>query len=453
VKYSVITFGCRVNQADSLEFEEELRAGGAVSASPEGADLVVVNTCSVTATADQGARQTIRRVARDNPHARIVVTGCYATRRPDEIAALPNVAQVICNDDKPQLLQLIRREGTAGITENAERFFLSALSAPSAVPSDGDGPCGAAIEPGVAGRTAFTLRVQTGCAEPCSYCIIPSTRGAPRSVPVAGVLREVGRVAAAGFKEIALTGVHLGSYGRDLEPRSSLFELLCHIEGWSASLSGERRNRRDVLFRISSLEPMDCSREIVDLVATSDRFAPHFHLPLQHASDRVLTAMRRPYTIDYYASLVAGIRAQIPHASIGSDIIVGFPGETDDDFEQLASYLERSPLTHVHVFPYSDRPGTAASTMGGRAPGTVIRERARRVREIGARLTERFRASQIGTTHRALTLEDGAVAVTGNYLKVQIPAGLARNEWITLNVIAARGGVMEGEVLRISNRG
>jgi threonylcarbamoyladenosine tRNA methylthiotransferase MtaB len=277
--------------------------------------------------------------------------------------------------------------------------------------------------------------VQTGCAEPCSYCIIPSTRGAPRSVPVADVLREVERVAAAGFKEIALTGVHLGSYGRDLDPRSSLIELLLELE------------RRDALFRISSLEPMDCSREIVDLVATSDRFAPHFHLPLQHASDRVLAAMRRPYTIDYYASRVDGIRAQIPHASIGSDIIVGFPGETDDDFEQLASYLEGSPLTHVHVFPYSDRPGTAASAMGARAPGAMIRDRARRVREIGARLTERFRASQIGTTHRALTLEDGALAVTGNYLKVQIPAGRIRNEWITIQVISARGGILKGEVL------
>jgi threonylcarbamoyladenosine tRNA methylthiotransferase MtaB len=181
---------------------------------------------------------------------------------------------------------------------------------------------------------------------------------------------------------------------------------------------------------------MDCSREIVDLVAVSDRFAPHFHLPLQHASDRVLAAMRRPYTIDYYASLVSDIRSRIPHASIGSDIIVGFPGETDDDFDQLASYLERSPLTHIHVFPYSDRPGTVASTMGGRAGGPVIRERARRVREIGARLAQRFRASQIGTTHCALTLEDGSLAVTGNYLKVRIPPGHGRNEWVRLRLVS-----------------
>src|SRR6266851_4414504 len=174
MKYSVITFGCRVNQADSLGFEENLRAAGAVTSPPGEADLVVVNTCSVTATADQGARQTIRRIARENPAARIVVTGCYATRRPDEVAALPNVAQVVRNDDKPRLLQLLMTAPCdAGFAlSTAERF------------AGGDGSCGAAIEPGVAGRTAYTLRVQTGCSEPCSYCIIPSTRGRPRSVRI-----------------------------------------------------------------------------------------------------------------------------------------------------------------------------------------------------------------------------------------------------------------------------
>src|SRR3954471_11050784 len=181
MKYAVVTFGCRVNQADSLGFEEELLASGAIAAAPQDADLVVVNSCSVTATADQGTRQTIRRIARDNPRARIVVTGCYATRRPDEVAALPNVERVVSNDDKPRLIQLLRRR--EGNTEHAENDVFSAIVARSAVPSErGDGPCGATIEPGVAGRTAFTLRVQTGCAEPCSYCIIPSTRGAPRSV-------------------------------------------------------------------------------------------------------------------------------------------------------------------------------------------------------------------------------------------------------------------------------
>jgi threonylcarbamoyladenosine tRNA methylthiotransferase MtaB len=418
-----------------------------------------VNTCSVTATADQGARQTIRRVARGNPRARIVVTGCYATRRPDEVAALPNVVRVVKNDDKPTLVPVIRdlvrgvRLQLLPVIVGADRCVGPVADTPvrpyeMCTTADrfgnGEGGCGAAIEPGVAGRTAFTLRVQTGCAEPCSYCIIPSTRGAPRSVPIDDVLREIDRVTAAGFKEIALTGVHLGSYGRDLQPPSSLEALLRALVR-RAPLFGVPC---DVLFRISSLEPMDCSREIVDLVATSDRFAPHFHLPLQHASDRVLAAMRRPYTIDYYASLVDDIRARIPHASIGTDIIVGFPGETDDDFEQLATYLERSPVTHVHVFPYSDRPGTPASAMGDRAPGAVVRDRARRVREIASRLTERFRRSQIGTTHRALTLDDGTVAVTGNYLKVEIPDGLSRNEWITVRISAVSPHAIDAEILR-----
>jgi threonylcarbamoyladenosine tRNA methylthiotransferase MtaB len=409
MKYSVITFGCRVNQADSLGFEEQLLAGGASATTPEAADVVIVNTCSVTASADQGARQTIRRVARSNPSAQIVVTGCYATRRPDELAQLPNVVRIVPNDDKPKLITLIGRDG-------------------------GDGPCGAALEPGVAGRTAFTLRVQTGCAEPCSYCIIPSTRGAPRSVPLADVLREVDRVVDAGFKEIAITGVHLGSYGRDLPTPSSLTHLLRAFD----------ERRRDVLFRISSLEPMDCTRGVVELVAASARFAPHFHLPLQHASDVILKAMRRPYTIEQYAALVSDIRARMPGASIGSDIIVGFPSETDDQFEQLATYLEGSPLTHLHVFPYSDRAGTPASAMPGKVPGAVVRERARRVREIGQRLSARFRASQIGTVHRALTLEDGLLAVTGNYLKLRIPAGRARNEWVELRVTSEH----DGELLR-----
>ena len=446
MKYSVITFGCRVNQADSLGFEEEFLACGGEAARIEEADVVVVNTCSVTASADQAARQTIRRVTRVNPNARIVVTGCYATRRPDQVRDLPNVVRVVPNDDKPRLVSL------PGLS-TAERF------------GDGEGSCGATIEPGVAGRTAFTLRVQTGCAEPCSYCIIPTTRGEPRSVPLDRVLREVERVASAGFKEIVLTGVHLGSYGRDLTPSSSLIELLLALDGFCTRGRSEDRplpkipigvdsarpsglgdsltsevgrarssGRDEVLFRISSLEPMDCTPDIVDLVTASECFAPHFHLPLQHASNRVLSAMRRPYTIEYYRDLVARIRERIPNASIGSDVIVGFPGETDEDFDCLESYLQQSPLTHLHIFPYSDRPGTVAAQLPGKIHGSVVRERSRRLRSISERLSRQFRESQIGRMHRALTIDDGAVAVTGNYLKVKIPPGRARNEWITVKV-------------------
>jgi threonylcarbamoyladenosine tRNA methylthiotransferase MtaB len=419
----VITFGCRVNQADSLGFEEDFLACGGTAAAPEDSDVVVVNTCSVTASADQAARQTIRRVARLNPDAKIIVTGCYATRRPDEVASLPNVLRVVPNDEKPQLLSLLRPE-----LSTSDRF------------GDGEGSCGAVIRPGVAGRTAFTLRLQTGCSEPCSYCIIPTTRGVPVSVPVERVLQEAGRVRAAGFKEIALTGVHLGSYGRDLNPRSSLIELLRALD---EQVHGVRR-QADLLFRISSLEPMDCTSDVVDFVAGSDRFAPHLHLPLQHASDRLLAAMRRPYTIAFYRDLVDRIRTLIPHASIGSDIIVGFPGETDSDFEYLEEYLGTSPLTHLHVFPYSDRPGTPAAALPNKVHGSIVRERANRLRSISQKLSSRFRQSQIGTVSRALTLDDGSVAVTGNYLKLRIPPGRVRNEWINVRMLSENHGELLG---------
>jgi threonylcarbamoyladenosine tRNA methylthiotransferase MtaB len=422
MKYSIVTFGCRVNQADSLRIEEDLRARGGADVPSREADLVVVNTCSVTATADQGARQAIRRIARDNPAARIVVTGCYASRCASDLAALPNVVQVVGNDRKDSLVSDLY---AGEPMPTAVRF------------GDGDGACGA-IEPGVAGRTAFTLRVQTGCDEHCAYCIIPSTRGAGRSTPIVEVVREAERAAACGFKEIALTGVHLGSYGRDLDPPVSLVDLLNSLDQSAA----------DVVFRISSLEPMDCTPAIVDLVASSGgRFAPHFHLPLQHASDDVLAAMRRPYTLDGYRRLVDRVAERVPSASIGSDMIVGFPGESPKDFAVNLAYLPGSPLTHLHVFPYSDRPGTAATAMAHKVDGVSIRERGSALRAIGSALTERFRQSQRGTVRRGLTLEDGSLVVTDNFLKVRIPPGVARNQWVRVRIDEVGGDPLRGTVV------
>lgn len=421
MKYAIVTFGCRVNQADSLAFEDSLLSRGGEAVAPEQADLVIVNTCSVTSSADQGARQVVRRIARANPGARIVVTGCYASRDPNEVQALPNVVRVVRNPEKEQFAAVL---DDLGIT-TAERF------------GDGDGSCGGRLEPGVAGRTAFTLRVQTGCAQPCAYCIIPVTRGEPRSVPIDRLRREIERAVAAGFREIALTGVHLGSYGRDLPEPTSLLALMRQLRDFALP----------VRYRVSSLEPMDCPPALVDLVAESECFAPHFHLPLQHASDRMLSAMRRPYTFAQYAELVARIRLRLPDASIGSDVIAGFPGETEADFDLLAERLERLPLTHVHVFPYSDRPGTVATAMAGKVAGTVIRARAQRLRSIGSALTQRFRDRQLGTCHRSLALEDGTLVVTGNYLKVRIPPGRQRNEWLDVRITAVTGDALRGEVL------
>jgi threonylcarbamoyladenosine tRNA methylthiotransferase MtaB len=436
MKYSIVTFGCRVNQADSLAIEAELAARGGEAVASERAEIVVVNTCSVTASADQGARQTIRRIARTNPGAKIVATGCYATRCADEVATLPGVVAVITNDDK--LRSTLGTLGTLGTLE--------------------EGPCGRPLAPGLMGRTAWTLRVQTGCEEQCSYCIIPTTRGASRSRTLGDIQVEVDRVLAAGYKEIVITGVHLGSYGRDLSPQSSLRELLVRLASAGEALGPAEAGPR-VLFRVSSLEPMDFPRDILDLVATPgvtpdesagvtldasegpglsranrSAVAPHFHLPLQHASNRILDLMQRPYSIEYYANLVDTIRGRLPHAAIGSDVIAGFPGETDDDFGELVSYLETSPLTHLHVFPYSDRPGTVAASMPDKVHGSVIKARAQRLREISRRLADDFRAAQRSSVRPALTIDDGTVAVTDNYFRVAVPEGHPRNEWISVTL-------------------
>jgi len=412
VKYAIVTFGCRVNQADSFTIEEELRRRGDVAAAPEHADLVVVNTCSVTASADQGARQTIRRIARTNPGVRVVVTGCYATRRPEEVTQLPNVVRVIANSRKDSLVKLLEAEGEL---TTAERF------------SGGDGPCGLALEPGVAGRTSLTLRVQTGCDQQCSYCIIPTTRGKGRSRPITAVLQEVSRAVEAGYREIAITGVHLGSYGRDIGDGTDLTRLVRVLSDWPD----------DIVFRVSSLEPMDCTPAIIDIAAHSPRIAPHFHLPLQHGSDVVLRAMKRPYISGDFQRVVERVHARLPSAAIGTDVIVGFPGETAEQFAATASLLESLPLAYAHVFPYSDRPGTAATAFESKVDGNVIRDRARVLRDVGAAKSRQFRRDQVGRLMRALTVDDGASVVTGNYLKVRISNPQPRNTWVRLRIVNA----------------
>ena len=409
MKYSILTFGCRVNQADSFGFEDDLRVRGGVDAPPESADLVIVNTCSVTSAADQGARRAIRRVARANPHAHIVVTGCYATRTPDELAALPGVVSIVPNDRKDSFGQWL--DARFSLT-TGERF------------AGGDGACGSTLAPGAMGRTAYPLRVQTGCEESCAFCIIPSTRGRSHSRAVTDILRDVQRLGDAGYKEVWLVGVHLGSFGRDLDAPSSLIELLRALDGAPG----------DVSFRISSLEPMDCQDEILALVASSGRFAPHFHLPLQHASDRMLQAMRRPYAFALFTDLVGRIRDRLPHASIGTDLIVGFPGEEAEDADACVRRVEQLPLSYAHVFPYSDRPGTEATAMGGKVEPSEIQARARTLRDVVGKLADRFVASQVGTVRPGLTLEDGTLVLTDNFLKVRIPPGLPRNARVNVRI-------------------
>lgn len=419
MKYAILTFGCRVNQADSFDCENDLQAGGATPAGPDAADLVVVNTCSVTASADRNARRAIRRVMRVNPRARIVATGCAVTASPADFAGLPGVV-VLPNDRKSGFATLLRGGNSA---------------AGKASPDAGGGTPQCALRPGAGGRTAFPLRVQTGCDESCSYCRIPGTRGPSRSRPLADVLEQARRLADAGFKELWLTGVHLGAYGRDLSPASSLLDLLRALD----HLPG------DLGFRISSIEPADCTPAIVDLVARSGRFAPHLHLPLQHACDRLLAAMGRPYSLADYRRLVDLVRDRMPDAAIGCDLIAGFPGETDADFDCQRVYLRSSPVSHLHVFPYSERPGTRAAVLTPKVDAGVRQSRAAMLQAIGRALHADFVARQVGSVRPGLTLRDGSLVLTDNYLKVRVAPGRPRNERVRVRLSAA--GPLRGEVV------
>ena len=419
MKYALVTFGCRVNQADSTCLEEDLRGQGGAPSSPDQADLVVINTCSVTASADSSARQAIRRIARRNPDAQIVVTGCYATRAEADVAGLPGVRAVVSNSRKPDLVSALR----------------TVIDLP--LRQTGDGPCGAPLGPSASGRTVHTLSVQTGCDDRCTYCIIPRTRGRGRSRAIPEVLRQVKAASDAGFKEVVLSGVHLGSYGRDREPAASLLDLLVALD----------RQDDACRLRLSSLEPMDCRDPLIRLVARSGRFAPHFHLPLQHASDVCLRAMKRPYSLDAYRRVVDAVRDRLPHAAIGSDVMAGFPGETEHDHETTLAYLSASPLTSVHVFPYADRPGTASSRMAGKVDGGVGRRRAREIREVASDLQRRFRAEAVGSVRPSLTLDGGTTALTDNYLKVRLAEPAGGNRLVDVRVDSAAADQLTGRIV------
>jgi threonylcarbamoyladenosine tRNA methylthiotransferase MtaB len=417
MNYCVLTFGCRANQADSWVIEGELQAAGGAASPAETADVVVVNTCTVTASADQAARNAIRRIARTNPSARIVATGCYATRAPDAVSRLAaGGIQLVANTDKT-------------------RLALEVLPAPprTLVPGGGRTVPG----PGTRGRTAYPLRVQTGCDEHCAYCIVPSTRGRGTSRPLVEVVDEVRRAAAAGFKELWISGVHLGSYGRDQRPAVALVDLMRALD--------REGSDKELTFRLSSLEPMDCGEDVLAVLASSPCFVPHLHIPLQHASDRMLAAMRRNYDLERFRSVVDAFRSRVPDGAIGTDLIVGFPGETEHDFDEQVDYLRESPVTHVHIFPYSDRPGTAAAAMRGKVPAPVARERAAALRGVGSERHLAFVTRQLGRDRPALTLDDGTTALTDNYLKVGIPAGRARNERVRVRPTTAEP--LRGEVV------
>jgi len=404
------TLGCRLNQVDTHELQDTLEARGFRTVPFDSpADVVIVNTCTVTARADFSDRQMIRRAGRVSPGARIVVTGCWAQTSPAAVAGVPGVDLVVGNGDKHRLpellLDLVERErGEAAIHVDG----LGTSPAPPPLPV---GPA--------AGHSRAFVKAQDGCQHRCAFCVVPLARGMSRSRDVDFVVDRVGALVAAGHPEIVLTGVDLGHYGADLVPRTTLAALLRRL----VEIAGLR------WIRMSSTLPAYFTPDLLDVVTGSAVIAPHLHIPLQSGSDRVLRRMRRPYTVAMYRTLVERLANAIPRLGLGADVIAGFPGETDADFAETLAVVEALPLTYLHVFPYSDRPGTEAARLECRPAASVVTDRARKLRALSAAKNLAFRRGLIDRTEDVLTLHTRdrrtarLVGLTGNYVEVSFEGG------------------------------
>lgn len=404
--------------------------GLAAAKEPGRADLVILNTCTVTSSAESDLRQAVRRVRRENPGARILVTGCYAQRAPDEVASLAGVTWVVGNSHKNQIPGIIGAELSGAPYHGrvhvgnifAEQEFL-------AMP----------VEEAGGDRTRPNLKIQDGCNNRCSFCIIPFVRGRSRSLPADRVVEQV-RSLAGRYREIVLSGINLGRWGREPGSRMRLADLVRRLleETEAARL------------RLSSVEPMDWSDDLLRLIAESPRMARHVHAPLQTGSDRILRLMRRRYRSRHYEERIRRARQWMPDAAIGADVMVGFPGETDVDFEENRRFIESLPFTYLHVFTYSERPGTPAASMAGQVPRRVRKERNRILRELAAERNREFRARFLGRRLSVVTLGEPRRALSDNFLSVELARDREPNLLIDVEVDGlTAGGLREREPLRV----
>lgn len=431
-RFFVQNFGCRASQADGAAIEGLLRERGFGAArDAAAADLVIVNTCTVTSAADEDARKAIHRLHRENPGARIIVTGCYAQRSPEELAQVPGVALVLGNTHKDQVVRVV--EVLAQREDYHGEILVGDIGRQAAFLS-------APIEDASGDRTRPNLKIQDGCNNPCAFCIIPSVRGPSRSMPEEEVLRQV-RALAARYAEVVLTGINLGRWGRERgfgAPRR-LHDLLRRI----LDETGLQR------LRISSVEPMDWTEELFELMASSPRLAPHVHMPLQSGSDAVLKRMKRRYRARHYEDRILRAARWMPEAALGADVMTGFPGETDSEFQETLEFVSRMPFTYLHVFTYSERPGTPAASLPGRVPWQLRKERTRQLRRLAAEKNLAFRKRFLGRTLSALTLDNGR-ALTGNYLQVDRVRPRPANQIVEIRIGAlSPAGLAEEGVLPV----
>ena len=419
------THGCKLNQADTQLLSRELgSAGFTVSQSIEDADVYVLNTCTVTHVADRKARQAVRAAKRRNPNSLIVVTGCYAQRAPDDLRSMPEIDLVAGNVDKPALVRMIGK----------------LTSGPDSACAVGDDQ---ALSQVLRIRSRAMVKIQEGCDQVCAYCIVPTVRGRERSIPVDDIVATANSYADMGCQEIVLTGTQLGSYGFDLE-NADIADLVRSLL--------ERTEAPRI--RISSLQPQDISEELLKLWE-DPRLCPHFHVPLQSGSDSILKKMRRRYTSAEFQRSVRRIKERVPGVSVTADVIVGFPGETESDFQDSADACMEAGLSSAHVFPYSIRPGTSAAYFKGQVDSKV---KSRRVKELGAvvdNLARQFREASIGQTRRILwerasPSDEGTawLGLTDNYLKARALSESDLANRITLAALESLDGeLMNARVL------
>jgi threonylcarbamoyladenosine tRNA methylthiotransferase MtaB len=427
-KFFVQNFGCRATQADGAALEAMLAAGGLNAASERAAaDLVVLNTCTVTSSADEDVRQAIRRVHRENPAARILVTGCYAQRAPEELAALPGVEWVVGNSHKMQIADLVT---IGGDLRNGAPYHGNIHVGDIFAQTDF---LSAPVDDAAGDRTRPNLKIQDGCNNRCSFCIIPFVRGRSRSAPADRVVEQV-RSLATRYREVVLSGINLGRWGREPGSRMRLADLL-------RRLLAETDIAR---LRLSSVEPMDFSDDLLGLIAVSPRIAKHIHAPLQSGSDRILRRMHRKYRPRHYADRILRARALMPDAAIGADVMAGFPGETDADFDESFRFIAALPFTYLHVFTYSERPGTPAAHGPEPVPMQVRKERNRALRELAAGKNRSFRERMVGNVLPAVTLHEGGAALTDNYLNVELARRREPNTIVEVRIGGlAPGGLCE----------
>jgi threonylcarbamoyladenosine tRNA methylthiotransferase MtaB len=405
--------------------------GMAPAGEAQAADLVILNTCTVTTAADDDVRQSLRRVHRENPAAKILVTGCYAQRAPEELATIPGVTWVVGNSHKTEIAEIVSPAPSDAVPYHGQIHVGDIFAQQEFLAAPVEGASGE--------RTRPNLKIQDGCGNRCSFCIIPSVRGKSRSMPVKDVLEQVGGL-AENYREVVLSGVNLGRWGREPGSRMRLADLVRLI----LADTGVRR------LRLSSVEPMDWSDDLLSLVAESDRIAKHVHAPLQSGSDRILRKMHRKYRPRHYEDRLRKARKWMPDAAIGADVMVGFPGETDDEFEQTRQFIEDLPFTYLHVFTYSARPGTPAAVMPDQVPKQVRKGRNRVLRELAAEKNLEFRKRFVGRKLSAVTLSSERRALSHNFIQIELARPYRENELVEVELDGlTEKGLREKDPLRV----